>query len=212
MQKILRMTTDIGMSTLFLLCLTEPLSGVLAHEVLGLVLFALFGMHNWLNRGWYQSLLRGRYNGRRMVVLVINLLLLADMVGLGVSGILLSREVFAFLGLPGSWAARQWHACLAWWGLLLVAVHAGLHFSMFAMSLGRNLSHRACVFLRILGVAVIGVGVWQFFALHLWKQLAFRAFFLQVPEGTSLAGLLLRIGSVAAGATLLTHDVSNFKK
>lgn len=212
MQKILRIITNMNMAALFLLCLTEPLSGVLAHEVLGLLLFALFGVHNWLNRGWYTTLLHRPYTGRRLLLLLVNLLLLADMVGLAVSGVMLSREVFAFWGLSGSWAARQWHACLAWWGLVLVAIHAGLHLSALAAPLGRSVSRRGRFFWRILGIGVIGVGVWQFIALHLGQQLAFRAFFLQVPENTSLSGLLLRLGSVAVGVALLTHYVSNLKQ
>lgn len=53
--------------------------------------------------------------------------MLADMIALPVSGILMSRHVFAFLEVVSGMAlARTIHLLASYWGLILMSFHAGL--------------------------------------------------------------------------------------
>lgn len=54
------------------------------------------------------------------------------MIGLMVSGILLSNHVFAFMDLHGGMSfARLLHMAASHWGFVLMALHLGLHWGMF---------------------------------------------------------------------------------
>lgn len=87
--------------------------------------------HHALNFGWHRSLFRGKYMPVRVVQTVINLLLLAAMLGTMVSAVILSREVFAFLPISGGIAlARPMHIFCSFWSFVLMALHLGLHWKM----------------------------------------------------------------------------------
>lgn len=90
-----------------------------------------FVAHHILNRVWVKNLHRGKYSAFRIFQLVVNLLLFLCMVGLMISGIMLSREVFAFLPITGGTAiARTLHHVCAYWMYTLVSVHIGQHWGM----------------------------------------------------------------------------------
>ena len=87
--------------------------------------------HHALNFGWHRSLFRGKYMPVRVVQTVVNLLLLAAMLGTMVSAVILSREVFAFLPISGGIAlARPMHIFCSFWSFVLMALHLGLHWKM----------------------------------------------------------------------------------
>ena len=59
-------------------------------------MFVLFIFHHLLNRNWYSNLFRGKYTPLRILQTAADVLLLAAMIGLMVSGIILSRVVIRF--------------------------------------------------------------------------------------------------------------------
>ena len=65
---------------------------------------------------WYKNLFHGPYNLYRGVWVGVNLILLAVMLALMVSGVLISRELFDFLPIAGGWTARRVHTAAAYWG------------------------------------------------------------------------------------------------
>ena len=83
------------------------------------------------NRKWYGNLFKGRYSAGRVLRIGVNFMVFLSMAGLMVSGIILSREVFAFLPLEGGLGfARTLHMVSAYWGFILMSVHLGLHWGM----------------------------------------------------------------------------------
>lgn len=124
----IRVTVDGFMMILLPLLMAYSLLGEAVHEWLGIVMAVLFVYHHVLNRTWYSSLLRGRYSPLRILGTVTDLLLLADMIALLVSGIIMSRHAFAFLEIGAGIAlARMVHLLASYWGLVLMSFHAGLH-------------------------------------------------------------------------------------
>ena len=55
-------------------------------------MFVLFIFHHLLNRNWYSNLFRGKYTPLRILQTAADVLLLAAMIGLMVSGIILSSD------------------------------------------------------------------------------------------------------------------------
>lgn len=100
-QSAVRMTVDISM-TIFSLVLMGgnyffPWTGV--HEVLGAVLFVLWGVHVVLNRRWYASLAKGAYRPFRIMQAVVNCGILARVLFLMISGIMLSQHIGLHAGM-----------------------------------------------------------------------------------------------------------------
>ena len=98
---ILKIFVDLVMTVLLLLLMAYLLVGEEAHEWIGLAMFCLFIFHHVLNWKWHGNLFRGKYTFLRMMQTLLNILLLAAMIGLMASGIILSREVFDFLPISG---------------------------------------------------------------------------------------------------------------
>ena len=126
-----KMAVDLAMTVLLFLLMAYLLVGETAHEWLGLAMFLLFILHHVLNWRWYRSLFKGKYTPIRILQTLLNILLLASMIGLMVSGIILSRKVFDFLPVSGGMGfARMLHMLASYWGFLFMSLHLGLHWNM----------------------------------------------------------------------------------
>lgn len=129
---ILKIGIDVLMTLGLLFLMGYQFWGDVAHEWVGAGMFLLFIVHHILNGGWYKSLFRGKYTPARVFQLAVDLLVFCAMIGLMVSGILLSNHVFAFLHFHGGTSfARLLHMAASYWGFVLMALHLGLHWSMF---------------------------------------------------------------------------------
>lgn len=154
---------DLLMTILLLFLMARQITGDSAHEWLGAGMLILWIAHHILNRSWYSQLFKGRYTPIRILQTVINFAVLLSMFGLMVSGIVLSREVFAFLPISGGIAwARRIHVLSAFWGFVLMSFHLGLHWNMML-----NMAHKAkssiCFqLLRIATTFIAGYGLYAF--------------------------------------------------
>ena len=128
---IVKITADILMTLALLFLMGYQFWGDAAHEWVGAGMFALFIAHHILNRNWYKTLCKGKYTPLRIFRLIIDLSVFLGMLGLMVSGIMLSRHVFAFLPIGGGMSfARMLHMAASYWGFVLMALHLGLHWDM----------------------------------------------------------------------------------
>ena len=101
------------------------------HEWVGTAMFLSVVLHNLLNIRWYSSVLKGKHTILRLLQIVVNLALVADIVLMMISGILMSGYVFAWLPVTaGAYEARLFHLAGAHWGYLLMSIHLGMHFGM----------------------------------------------------------------------------------
>ena len=113
------------------------------------------------------------------------LLLLAAMIGLMISGILLSNHVFAFLGMHGSLSfARLLHMASSYWGFVLMSLHLGLHWGKILGMIGRAVNGGQAVsktwkmLLRILGAATAVYGLAVFIRRELLTYMFLRTQFV----------------------------------
>ena len=152
----LRMPVDIAMTLLSIILMGGnylfPLD--IVHEILGVALFVLWGIHIALNRRWYASLaqasklitsanandrrsygaiFKGKYNPYRVMQTVINCGILICTIFLMISGIILSNHIFTFLNIQGGLGfARIAHLLASHWYYLFMSLHIGLHIGMIA--------------------------------------------------------------------------------
>lgn len=164
---VFKIAVDMVMTVLLLFLMARQLTGDSAHEWLGAGMLILWIAHHILNRSWYSHLFKGKYTPIRILQTVTNFAVLLSMLGLMVSGIILSREVFGFLPISGGIAlARPLHVLSAFWGFVLMALHLGLHWNMILSIIrkaaGPITSKPLRIILRIAAAMIAGYGLYAF--------------------------------------------------
>ena len=174
-----KIAVDLLMTILLVALMGYPVTGQLAHEWVGAGMLLLFLAHHILNRHWFKTLSKGKYNGLRVLQTAVDVLLLADMLALMFSGIRLSRYVFTFLpGLGSAATARRLHMLASYWGLVLMGLHLGLHWGVMAALLRRRLGGKAELPLRCAGAAAGLYGAYAVWKHQIWLYLSLRSEFL----------------------------------
>ena len=203
-----KIAVDVLMTLGMLFLMGYQFWGDVAHEWAGAGMFVLFILHHALNGGWYKSLFRGKYSPARIFQLVIDLLVFLDMLGLMVSGVILSNHVFDFLPILGGMGfARLLHMGSSYWGFVLMSLHLGLHWGMVVGMVRRKLrwpASRGRTALLWAGAAGIGLyGAYGFlFRYQLWLYLFRRAEFV-LFDAFSRPALLFFVDHLAMMGTFL---------
>ena len=190
----IRMPLDIAMTvaTLVLMGGNYFFESTAVHEILGVVLLVLWAVHITLNRRFFLSLFKGRYNAFRIVRTIINAGVIVCVLFLMVSGVMLSTHVFAWLGIEsGSNFARTAHLLASHWYYVFMSLHIGLHVSLIANRLGLAgafKSKAALVATRVVAALVAGYGIYAFAIRGLWKYMFLQQpfFFFDTERGYAL--------------------------
>lgn len=173
-KKRLKIFVDISMTILFITLMAYHTTGNKLHEWLGATLFIFFIIHTILNYKWYKVIWKGRYTPFRILSTIINICLLVSMVGMIISGIMLSREVFSFLQLSLGDVGRKIHMLSTSWGFLLMSVHLGLYWNIILNRIDKQfLNHRRKlkVVFCILSWGFMLLGFYSFVTRQLWNDL-----------------------------------------
>lgn len=212
---IVKVVVDIGMTVFLMLLMAFELIGRTAHEWIGAGIFILFIIHHILNWKWTRNLFCGKYSHFRMLQTVCVLLIFITMLGSMISAMLISRQVFAFLPISGGRSfGRALHMLCAYWGLVFLSFHLGIHWNIMmgmAARLCQGTSRVRALLLRILGLAVAVYGAYAFvkrsIPSYLFLRTQFVFFDYEEPlvffflDYLAIMGLFVFIGHfLAAGA------------
>lgn len=115
MNKKFRIMLDIVMTILFTILMGYYATDNKVHEILGTITFILFIIHNILNIKWYKGIFKGKHTFQRTFHIILNLLLFIAILGMMVSGIMISSDVFAFFDIPTSMFGRRLHMLSTSW-------------------------------------------------------------------------------------------------
>ena len=178
-KKKLRMTVDLAMVILLPILMGYSLVGDTAHEIIGIVMAALMATHITLNRKWFTAIFRGNYNLKRTVTTAVNLLLILCVIMSMVSGIMLSKHIFKFLNITvGASLMRSVHMLAAYWGFVLMSLHAGVHIGIFV----KNIRHK---WIALLPVVISVYGIYAFikrgFVEYMFLKVQFTFFGFDKP-------------------------------
>ena len=177
----LRVGIDLCMTILLPLLMAYSLIGETAHEWIGASMLILFIAHHILNFRWFRSLLKGRYNPVRILNTAVNILLLIDILLQGISGIVMSRQVFSFLNIQqGALTARVIHLLGAYWGFVLMSVHIGLHWNAMLGHIKNTMkkSKWLRITARILCAGISAYGVYAFITRQLGNYMLLKMQFV----------------------------------
>ena len=149
---------DVALTVTLLLLMAFQVTEQLAHEWLGIAMFALTIVHQILNRKFYAAVFKGKYNALRILQLTVNCLLLLSFVCTALSGMMMSRFATPFMnGILPSSIVRQGHLAMSHWSFVLMGLHLGLHFGIMVSKL-QNKTARI-----VLGIVMTGISVYGFY-------------------------------------------------
>lgn len=150
----LKLCTDVLMLAVLLLLMPYSLIGEELHEILGVAMFALFAVHQFLNRNWYKSLKSAKFNLRTAINLLLSVLMILQVA----SGILVAKHLVFVEYYDFASTARLVHLSISDWLLIFVSIHLGLHFKF----LKTQLKIKSVLPLKILAGAISIYGVYAF--------------------------------------------------
>ena len=121
------------MTLLLLVLMGFHLQDEIVHEWAGIIFSLLIMLHLYLNRHRLWSLSAKMPLTMRIINRVINAVTFAVILTAIVSGMMLSRHILLDLPFhnPASWV-RKVHMTSVHWGMLILALHIGLHWKMLA--------------------------------------------------------------------------------
>ena len=190
----IRMPVDITMTLLSIILMGGAylFPSDIIHEILGMALFLLWAVHITLNRRWYSSIFRGKYNARRIMQAVINCSILICVIFLMISGIILSNHVFTFLGIEsGLGFARTAHLLASHWYFLFMSLHIGMHVQMIAGKMKVPREGFSSIIMRTIFILISLYGIYAFIIRGIWRYLILQQkfFFLDFERGYFLFAL-----------------------
>lgn len=194
---MIRNILNIVMTVLLLLIMDYRFMGNAFHEIGGTILALLLILHTVLNWRWYVVFFKGRQSLRRVLMTLVNLLLVAAMVTVLVTGMLISATVFASLGIRSdNLFVHDLHQGLSYASFILAAIHLGMHWEMLMAKLKNGLHIDSSGFgwvitSRSVSLVVIVYGVYASFTNHIGEKLIMQHVFAGWGEDTSLWGFLL---------------------
>lgn len=181
---IVKISIDFLMIALLLCLMAYQVVGAFLHEWLGAATFILFIAHHVLNYKWYPSLFKGKYNAVRIVITAINFLVLVSMLGLMLSGIIMSQHVFSFLDISGGLQfARVTHLLCSYWGFVLMSLHLGMHWSIIKGMIKKSMKIKqitrvSTIIMRIVVLMISGYGVYAFISEKLYSYMFLQTQFV----------------------------------
>lgn len=172
MKKNIRKIIDIIMIIFFVILMGYHITGNKVHEVLGVIIFVLFVVHNILNIKWYKTIFKGKYGFCRLFQILINFLLLASMLGMIISGVMISSSVFQFLNIPTTMFGRSLHMLSTSWGFVLMSIHIGLHLNIILVKLNEKVKNSTFEYIYYLIICLFMIyGLYVFISDGLWKDM-----------------------------------------
>ena len=190
----IKIAVDAAMSVSMRLLMAYGLVGEAAHEWIGMGMFALSVAHHILNHRWIQAVPRGRYTPLRVVQTALAGLIFLCMVGSMISGIVLSRHVFAFLPKHGGYElAGKLHILCAFWGFVLMSLHLGMHWNMVLTIMRKHLTpFKPRIWcLRLLAYLWAAYGAVAFVRRDVWRYLLLKSHFVFFDYTEPLVRFLL---------------------
>ncbi len=213
--QIVRITVDEAMTVLLFLLMGYSKIGECAHEWLGVAMTALFVIHHILNRKWIKSVFRGKYTPYRVFQTITASLIFITILGSAVSGVNLSRYIFASLNLGGAYLARTVHMLCGYWNFVLLSLHLGIHWAMMISMISKKMPRNKPYWMWIargFAVLVAAYGVYAFIVRQMAEYLFGVTQFIFFDADEPIALFLLDYIAIMGLFVLVGHYLTLLMK
>lgn len=207
-----RLGIVLAAAVLLLLALPYYWQDNVFHELAGVGMLLLLVAHNVFNRRWYADLGRRPLDARSVINRAVVLCLAVVMLTLLVTSVMVSNTLFATLALDSSFRAKQLHALVAYWGLLIVAVHVGMRWTLLMgharRTFGIKFASSARTWgLRLAAMTLAILGIRSSFVLDIGSKLFLRP----TPDWwdfeASTVGFFLHCLAIAGLYAVVSHYI-----
>lgn len=190
---LFQLVQDMVMTAVLLSLFGYHLFEEVTHEWLGLGLLCLVILHITLNTWWLKKLFTGQYSGYRVFQTAVNFVTFLLFLTACISGILLSKHVFAEMPFHSTTdLMRKIHMTASHWLQIAIGVHLGLHWkaliNLFAGNDRFNTPHPVSYVLSVLWLIIGAYGISAFFVRDLPPYLFFGVDFAFFDHNESKIG------------------------
>ena len=206
----IKILVDALMTLALLFLMSYELLGSQQHEIVGMLMFALFIIHHVLNINWAKNLTKGRQSPIRIFQNILVLLVLVSLIGAMISGVIISRHLFSFLNFKYSATASRIHMLSVYWGFVFMSMHLGLHFNMFSLMIKNKSNPKKPIkaVIKIVLALIFAYGVFAFFKRNLIGYLFLQNQFFMLGDNELLLLYILDYMAVMFAIALLSHFIS----
>lgn len=140
-KQIVKIIIDIIMTVLFSMLVFGSGLGMFFHEVAGISVFVLFGIHLILNASWikksFVELFHGKITRKNCIFLMLDIIVFLGVVVIMATSLIISRVVFSFNVLTNISFAETAHNTASYITLGVLGIHMGLHLEYLVASIGK---------------------------------------------------------------------------
>ena len=170
---IIKRIVDVCMTVLLLCLMAYQVTGEALHEWIGIGMTVLVIIHQILNRKWYGSLFKGKYNPYRIITTTVNIALLLSFALTAFCGMSMSGHAVPFLyGMTKVSFARRMHLSMSHWAFVLMGIHLGMHIPIMFARL--HLTDKLKTVISAALCTVAGIGLFLFIKNGMPDYLFFR--------------------------------------
>jgi hypothetical protein len=167
-----RLSLSFGMAALLLLALAYWWLGNQTHEIAGVTVTLLMLLHSFQNRAAILSAIRWKKSGLRWLFLTLHVSLASNLLLLIGSGWLISQEFANLRPDPAGGRFYELHWFAAYWLVINLGLHFGVHWQRVIMLCRTGLRIRAQSFTRRVVSQVLAVCI-AIFGAYSWFELDF---------------------------------------
>ena len=155
---MIKRIVDVCMTVLLLCLMAYQVTGEAVHEWIGIGMTVLVIIHQILNRKWYGSLFKGKYNPYRIITTIVNTALLLSFAMTAFSGMSMSGHAVPFLyGMTDVSFAGRMHLSMSHWAFVLMGLHLGMHIPVMIAKLKLTNKLRLVLSVVLCIISVIGL-------------------------------------------------------
>ncbi|MBP3234587.1 MAG: DUF4405 domain-containing protein [Eubacterium sp.] len=170
---MIKRIVDICMTVLLLFLMAYQVTGEALHEWIGIGMTVLVIIHQILNRKWYGTLFKGKYNPYRIATTIVNIALLLSFALTAFCGMSMSGHAVPFLyGMTKVSFARRMHLSMSHWAFVLMGLHLGMHIPVMFARL--HLTDKLKTVISAVLCVVAGIGLFLFIRNGMPDYLFFR--------------------------------------
>ncbi|MBW9173059.1 DUF4405 domain-containing protein [Clostridium estertheticum] len=127
-----------------------------------------------------------------------------------ITGIMISKDVFAFLQISGGFTVHGLHTLAAAWGLVFMSVHVGMHWQMLInmttkITGNANKNIIVTIIKRLITLGIVVYGIKSFFDLDISSKLFMQTTFSYWNFDESTIGFFLSYLSIMGIYIVVTY-------
>lgn len=178
--KKIKIILDIIMFVSMILLMKTNITGLQLHEILGICLFIIFIIHKIINFKWVKSvgknILNKNMKNKSKMMFFLDLILFIFVTLNITTGILVSKFILVSITVNNIETVTILHKFFAWWSLILISIHIGLHWENVVNCFERKFkSLKENKILQILFIllyiAITIIGIWSISRTSVYSKL-----------------------------------------